>query len=76
MRRPLVISAPSDAEVTLEVRDIPVEALAAEDSSRWDSLRWKRVDADGAAQRAALIAERERLQSRLSEIDAILAAAD
>ena len=69
MRRPLVISAPSDAEVTLEIRDIPVEALAAEDSSRWDSLRWERVDADGAAQR-------ERLQSRLSEIDAILAAAD
>ena len=76
MRRPLVISAPSDAEVTLEVRDIPVEALAAEDSSRWDSLRGERVDADGAAKRDALIAERERLVARLSEIDAILAAAD
>ncbi len=76
MRRPLVISAPSDAEVTLEIRDIPVEALAAETSSRWDSLRWERVDAGGAAQRAALVAERKRLQSRLAEIDAILAAAD
>lgn len=75
-RRPLVISAPSDTEVTLEIRDIPVEALTNADSSRWDSLRWERVDAGGAAQRAALIAERERLQSRLSEIDAILAAAD
>lgn len=76
MRRPLVISAPSDAEVTLEVRDIPVEALAAEDSSRWDSLRWERVDAAPPAQRDALVAERERLVARLSEIDAILAATD
>lgn len=68
MRRPMVISAPSDAEVTLEVRDIPVEALAAETSSRWE-----RVDAGGAAQRDALVAERERLVARLAEIDAILA---
>ena len=68
MRRPLVISAPSDTEVTLEVRDIPVEALAAE-----TSLQWERVDADKTAQRDALSAERERLVARLAEIDAILA---
>lgn len=76
MRRPLVISAPSDAEVTLEVRDIPVEALTNADSSRWDSLQWERVDTGGAAQRDALIAERKRLVARLAEIDAILAADD
>ena len=51
----------------IEVRDVPVEALAAE-----KELRFERIDADTQAQREALIAERERLIARLAEIDEAL----
>ena len=54
-------------KVTIEVRDVPVEALAAE-----KELRFERIDADAQAQREALIAERERLIARLAEIDEAL----
>ena len=54
-------------KVTIEVRDVPVEALAAE-----KELRFERIDADTQAQREALIAERERLIARLAEIDEAL----
>lgn len=65
MRYPAVIRG--SRTVTIEVRDVPVEALAAE-----KELRFERIDADTQAQREALIAERERLIARLAEIDEAL----
>lgn len=65
MRYPAVIRG--SWTVTIEVRDVPVEALAAE-----KELRFERIDADTQAQREALIAERERLIARLGEIDEAL----
>ena len=65
VRYPAVISG--GRTVTIEVRDVPVEALAAE-----RTLRWKRVDVEAQARRDALVAERERLIARLAEIDAAL----
>lgn len=65
MRYPAVIQG--SRTVTIEVRDVPVEALAAE-----KELRFERIDADTQAQREALIAERERLIVRLAEIDEAL----
>lgn len=65
MRYPAVIQG--SRTVTIEVRDVPVEALAAE-----KELRFERIDADTQAQREALIAERERLIARLAEIDEAL----
>lgn len=65
MRNPAVISG--GRTVTIEVRDVPVEALAAE-----KELRWERVDVEAQARRDALVAERERLIARLAEIDAAL----
>lgn len=65
MRYPAVIRG--SRTVTIEVRDVPVEALVAE-----KELRFERIDADTQAQREALIAERERLIARLAEIDEAL----
>lgn len=65
MRYPAVIRG--SRTVTIEVRDVPVEALAAE-----KELRFERIDADTQAQREALSAERERLIARLAEIDEAL----
>ena len=65
VRYPAVIQG--SWKVTIEVRDVPVEALAAE-----KELRFERIDADTQAQREALIAERERLIARLAEIDEVL----
>lgn len=65
VRYPAVIRG--SRTVTIEVRDVPVEALAAE-----KELRFERIDADTQAQREALIAERERLIARLAEIDKAL----
>ena len=65
VRYPAVIRG--SRTVTIEVRDVPVEALAAE-----KELSFERIDADTQAQREALIAERERLIARLAEIDEAL----
>ena len=61
----------SDEVVTLEVRDLPVEALTAA-----RELEWTRVGGSGGAgpDRAALLAERDALLTRLAELDALLAA--
>ena len=61
----------SDEVVTLEVRDLPVEALTAA-----RELEWTRVGGPGGAgpDRAALLAERDALLARLAELDALLAA--
>ena len=65
VRYPAVIRG--SRTVTIEVRDVPVEALAAE-----KELHFERIDADTQAQREALIAERERLIARLAQIDEAL----
>lgn len=65
VRYPAVIRG--SRTVTIEVRDVPIEALAAE-----KELRFERIDADTQAQHEALIAERERLIARLAEIDEAL----
>ena len=61
----------SDEAVTLEVRDLPVEALSAA-----RELEWTRAGGSGGAgpDRAALLAERDALLARLAELDALLAA--
>ena len=61
----------SDGVVTLEVRDLPVEALTAA-----RELEWTRAGGSGGAgpDRAALLAERDALLTRLAELDALLAA--
>lgn len=59
----------SDEAVTLEVRDLPVEALSAA-----RELEWTRpAESAGAGpDRAALLAERNALLTRLAELDALL----
>lgn len=70
MKYPAVID--DDTEVVLEVRDVPVEALEVE-----KGIKWEKVETAGAPSvEQVLRAEREKLLTRLAEIDALLEAGD